>query len=207
MTIGWGVFGWRGSNFLLSHKLWSSPLQHSRTTVRVCDTRTGSPMLQLRHLRTKDRGSSFRVEQGWVTYCRFCAGRRKWLYVFVVVLFCLFLQLFCAVFSWKSSHWQLTEEQRRCVVSCLLRCALFVVWSNRRCRLAVTWHYVADRSSRVHCSSGDAGERRQSHGRATFRRAVGMPLQVPETWRTNHRAVERHTTSVWSSVSWTEQKL
>ena len=31
------VFGWRGSNFPLSHWLSSSPLQHSRTTVRACD--------------------------------------------------------------------------------------------------------------------------------------------------------------------------
>ena len=38
VSIGWGVFGWRGgSNFPISHRLWSSPLQHSRTTVRVCD--------------------------------------------------------------------------------------------------------------------------------------------------------------------------
>jgi len=38
VTIGWGVFEWRGgSNFPISHRLWSSPLQHSRATVRVCD--------------------------------------------------------------------------------------------------------------------------------------------------------------------------
>jgi len=37
----WSVKGFRGgggSKFALLHWLWSSPLQHSRTTMRVCDT-------------------------------------------------------------------------------------------------------------------------------------------------------------------------
>ena len=38
MTIGYGVLGGGGSNFFLSHWLSSSPLQHSRTTVRACDS-------------------------------------------------------------------------------------------------------------------------------------------------------------------------
>jgi len=33
----YGVWAWRGSNFGFLHWLASSPLQHSRTTVRVCD--------------------------------------------------------------------------------------------------------------------------------------------------------------------------
>ena len=37
-----GFFGADGSNFPLSHRLSSSPLQHSRTTVRACDTVLGT---------------------------------------------------------------------------------------------------------------------------------------------------------------------
>jgi len=33
----YGLRGGGGSKFALLHWLWSSPLQHSRTTVRVCD--------------------------------------------------------------------------------------------------------------------------------------------------------------------------
>ena len=37
VTVGYGVFGWRGSNFPLSRRLSSSPLEQCLATVRVCD--------------------------------------------------------------------------------------------------------------------------------------------------------------------------
>jgi len=40
------VWAWRGSNFGFLHWLASSPLQHSRTTVRVCDLTTAQQKLK-----------------------------------------------------------------------------------------------------------------------------------------------------------------
>ena len=48
----WSVKGFgrgRGSNFPFTHWLGSSPLQHSRTTVRVCDTAVGAETAGLSH--------------------------------------------------------------------------------------------------------------------------------------------------------------
>ena len=48
MTVAYGVWAWWGSNFGFLHWLASSPLQHSRTTVRVRDLKvTGLLLMSL----------------------------------------------------------------------------------------------------------------------------------------------------------------
>jgi len=81
VTIGWG-FRWRGSNFPLSHWLWSSPLQHSRTTVRLCDfhnaqalnIRDGSWIGKCCYLMTTWNSSDF----GSRAMCWLCDIFRRW---------------------------------------------------------------------------------------------------------------------------------